>query len=71
MKKRSMTKRKLLVMKILILLSVISFLTISAINIVFLAQHIQHGSTCLMGKERCLNETEQLLSPTCAECFDR
>ena len=71
MKKRSMTKRKLLVMKILFLLSVISFLIISVINIGFLVQHFQHESDCLLGKERCLNETEQLLSPTCAECFDR
>ena len=58
-------------MKIFLLLSVLSFLTISVINIVFLFQHFHHDRDCLMGKERCLNETEQLLSPTCAECFDR
>lgn len=71
MKKRSMTKTKLLAMKILLLLSVLSFLTISVINIVFLFQHFHRDQDCFMGKERCLNETEQLLSPTCAECFDR
>ena len=66
-----MTNKKLLVMKILLLLSVASFLTISVINIVFLAKHFHHDSDCLTGQERCLNETDQLLTQTCVECFDR
>ena len=71
MKKRSMTKRKLYIMKILLLLSVISFLIISVVNTVSFVQHFYDIADCTKGREICLNETEQLLSPNCVECFDR
>ena len=52
MKKKSATRKKLLAMKILLALSLISFLIVAVINTASLLHHLYPVSDCTEGKER-------------------
>ena len=52
MKKKSATRKKLLAMKILLALSLISFLIVAVINTASLLHHFYPVSDCTEGKER-------------------
>ena len=52
MKKKSATRKKLLAMKVLLALSLISFLSVAVINTASLLHHFYPVSDCTGGKER-------------------